>query len=83
MGDQRWNQLADRLSDCRAVLTSSAGGKPTKVLAERGIRVVMMEGLIDEGLDAAFAGVAVRSPLRREHACGSGASCAGDGTGCG
>jgi nitrogen fixation protein NifB len=83
LGDQRWNQLADLLSDCRAVLTSSAGGKPTKVLARRGIRVVMMEGLIDEGLEAAFAGVSVRAPLRREHACGSGASCAGDGMGCG
>ena len=83
MGDRRWEQLADRLRDCRAVLTSSAGGKPTKVLAKRGVRVVMMEGLIDEGLEAAFAGVPVRAPLRREHACGSGASCAGDGTGCG
>jgi nitrogen fixation protein NifB len=81
-GAGRWQQLADVLCDCRAVLVSSAGSAPVEVLRRQGIRVVMMEGLIEEGLEAVFAGQNVRAPLRREHRCGAGATCAGDGQGC-
>jgi nitrogen fixation protein NifB len=81
-GDQRWQQLAEVLHDCRALLVSSAGTSPIKVLGGRGIRVVMMEGLIEEGLEAVYAGQPVRAPLRREHHCGAGATCGGDGQGC-
>jgi nitrogen fixation protein NifB len=79
-GPDRWLALARSLGDCRALLVASAGQAPRGVLAEQGIRVVMMEGLIEEGLDAAFRGAEIRAPLRREHRCGSG--CAGSGTGC-
>jgi nitrogen fixation protein NifB len=82
-GHDRWTALASQLSDCRAVICTSAGGKPASALKEAGIRVVMMEGLIEEGLEAVYAGRDVRAPLRKEHRCGAGASCAGDGTGCG
>jgi nitrogen fixation protein NifB len=81
-GKHRWRQLAELLHDCRAVLVSSAGPAPCAVLGEAGIRVVFMEGLIDEGLQAVYGGHPIRAPLRREHQCGAGASCAGDGTGC-
>jgi nitrogen fixation protein NifB len=81
-GAQRWKQLAGTLHDCRALLVSSAGSAPVEVLRREGIRVVMMEGLIEEGLEAVFAGNDVRAPLRREHRCGAGAGCAGDGQGC-
>ncbi len=81
-GTQRWKQLADVLHDCRALLVSSAGSAPVEALRRAGIRVVMMEGLIEEGLEAVFAGNSVRAPLRREHRCGAGAGCAGDGQGC-
>lgn len=79
-GRNRWQQLADTLSDCRAVLTNSAGDSPVSVLAESGIRVVMMEGLIEEGLNSVYGGTPLRAPLRRSHRCGSG--CSGNGTGC-
>jgi nitrogen fixation protein NifB len=79
-GPQRWAALADTLKDCRALLVASAGASPTSALAARGIRVVMMEGLIEEGLEAVYNRVEVRAPLRAEHRCGSG--CAGGGTGC-
>lgn len=79
-GQDRWMALARTLGDCRALLVASAGQSPLGVLAGQGIRVVMMEGLIEEGLDAVFRGAEIRSPLRREHRCGSG--CAGSGTGC-
>jgi len=39
-----------------------------------------MEGLIEEGLDAAFQNVEIRAPLRIKFRCGSG--CAGNGQGC-
>lgn len=81
-GDDRWRDLARMLSDCRAVLVASAGRAPQTVLAGDGIEVVMMEGLIDEGLDAVFRGERIRAPLRREHRCGSGAGCSGNGMGC-
>ena len=79
-GTQRWLDLAETLRDCRAILVASAGQAPRSVLAERGIQVVMMEGLIEEGLDAVYRGAAVRAPLRKEHRCDSG--CTGTGMGC-
>ena len=79
-GTQRWLDLAETLKDCRAILVASAGKTPRSVLAEQGVQVIMMEGLIEEGLDAVYRGVPVRSPLRKQHRCGSG--CAGNGLGC-
>ncbi len=81
-GSQRWSDLADALSDCRAVLVASAGQAPREALVSRGIKLVMMEGLIDEGLDAVFRGEEIRAPLRKNHRCGSGAGCSGNGQGC-
>jgi nitrogen fixation protein NifB len=81
-GSARWEQLADSLLDCRALLVSSAGPAPCEVLKQRGIRVIMMEGLIEEGLAAVFSNRPLRAPLRKEHRCGAGAACAGDGRGC-
>ena len=79
-GGQRWEALAETLKDCRALLVASAGGSPSSALSARGIRVVMMEGLIEEGLEAVYKNVEVRAPLRVQHHCGSG--CAGGGQGC-
>lgn len=79
-GPERWRELARTLSDCRVLLTAGAGNSPTSVLTDEGIRVVLMEGLIEEGLDAAFRGVPVRAPLRVQFRCGAG--CSGNGQGC-
>jgi nitrogen fixation protein NifB len=81
-GPRRWIDLADTLQDCRAVLVASAGQAPREALVSRGIKLVMMEGLIDEGLDAVFRGADIRAPLRKNHRCGSGAGCSGNGQGC-
>ena len=53
---RRWQDLAARLHDCRAVLAASAGEAPRRVLTEEGVRVVLMEGLIEEGLEAVYRG---------------------------
>jgi nitrogen fixation protein NifB len=79
-GPNRWLTLAKILHDCRALLVSGAGNTPREVLTGQGVQVVVMEGLIEEGLDAIFRGASVRAPLRAEHRCGVG--CAGDGRGC-
>jgi nitrogen fixation protein NifB len=79
-GPLRWQSLAETLEDCRALLVASAGDSPRTALAGHGIRVIMMEGLIEEGLEAVYRGEPLRAPLRKQHRCGSG--CAGNGLGC-
>ena len=37
-GESRWDQLADTLHDCFALLAASAGQRPREVLGNRGIR---------------------------------------------
>lgn len=81
-GDDRWKELADTLSDCRAILVSACGPRPKKLLSDYGLPVVEMEGLIEEGLNALFAGEDIPSMLKRRFtSCGTG--CKGTGTGCG
>ena len=53
-GDFRWIRLAALLGDCRALLVAQAGNNPVNILEHSGIRVIRMNGLIDEGLEKAF-----------------------------
>jgi nitrogen fixation protein NifB len=83
-GDARWAELAVTLKDCRALLVNAAGPTPMKVLTQHGLKVVEMEGLIDEGLRAVFADKPIPSGMKRRFtSCGAGISCKGTGTGCG
>ena len=83
-GDARWAELAGTLKDCRALLVNAAGPSPMKILTQRGLRVIEMEGLIDEGLRAVFADQPIPAALKRRFtSCGAGISCKGTGTGCG
>jgi nitrogen fixation protein NifB len=80
-GPSRWSDFAALLHDCRAVLVSAAGPTPKRALEENGLKVVEMEGMIEEGLSAVFAGRPIPASLaRRFTACGGG--CKGTGTGC-
>jgi nitrogen fixation protein NifB len=83
-GDERWLQLAATLQDCQALLVSAAGSSPRRILEATGLKLVQLEGLIEEGLAAVFAGRPVPPPLARQFGgCGMGVSCKGDGMGCG
>lgn len=83
-GSQRWQELANLLHDCRAVLVATAGPSPSAVLNKNGLRVVEMEGLIEEGLRAIYNNQPVpRALQRRFTGCSAGAGCKGTGTGCG
>jgi nitrogen fixation protein NifB len=79
-GSQRWLELAALLSDCSAVLVSGVGERPRQTLADRGLRVLITESLIDDALEQAFSGRTPRAPVR-SFSCG--AACSGTGGGCG
>ena len=82
-GKTRWTELADMLHDCRAFLVNAAGPAPKNALEDRGIEVVEMEGLIEEGLAAIYADQPIPATLKRRFtSCGTGTSCKGTGTGC-
>ena len=80
-GEDRWRELARVLKDCRLLLCGGAGLSPIRVLSEEGLRVVMMEGLISSGLEAAFG----PGDFSRMHVPwrGCGTVCGGGGGGCG
>ena len=83
-GAERWVAMADTLKDCCALLVNGAGRAPTAALTERGIRVVVMEGIIEDALRAVYSGAEIRAPARRA-ACGCASAtgdCTGNGTGC-
>lgn len=81
-GDERWENLADILLDCKAMLVSGIGPKPSSILARKGIKVVEMGGLIDQGLDHVYEGKELRTLCKEDmFKCGSG--CSGKATGCG
>lgn len=81
-GMQRWRDLAEILADCSTLLVGGVGTNPKKVLAAAGIEVLEIEGLIDEAVQAVFAGEPLNHMVKRTvTACG--ASCSGTGMGCG
>jgi len=53
-GEMRWRQLAGVLRDCRAVLAAAAGDKPVQALKQAGIRVGIVEGLIERSLEIIY-----------------------------
>jgi nitrogen fixation protein NifB len=83
-GEVRWAALADSLKDCRAILVNAAGPSPQKALTAHGLKVIEMDGLIEEGLKAVFAGQPIPASMKRRFTgCGAGISCKGTGAGCG
>lgn len=79
-GANRWEELAGRLPDCRALLCANAGKSPQRALAQYGIRVMVAEGLIEEALDAIYNHRQPRMPAR---VLAPAAGCDSDGVGCG
>ena len=55
-GVSRWEQLADVLHDCFALLAVSAGQRPREVLGNRGIRVILTEENIEGTVDLLYGG---------------------------
>jgi nitrogen fixation protein NifB len=83
-GLQRWQTLAESLSDCRAVLVSALGDTPQAILEENGIMPVAMEGFIAQGLQTIYRGgdlAALKTRRRGLGGCCSG-GVNGPGGGC-
>ena len=77
-GLQRWQALAETLSDCSALLVSGVGANPRQVLGAAGIDVHEIEGLIEEAVRAVLAGERLDHLVKR-----SVKACGGTGMGCG
>ncbi len=82
-GVRRWISVGRTLNDCRALLVSAVGQTPAEILRESGLRVVEMNGFINEGLKAIYeGGNPAILKTRQTKSCSSG-GCSGTGVGCG
>jgi nitrogen fixation protein NifB len=84
-GDLRWEELAELLKDCAAVLVSNCGPNPKRILESRGIPVIAVEGgLIGDIVVPLLEGREIPKLFRVSPGrCGAGVSCGGGGMGCG
>jgi nitrogen fixation protein NifB len=80
-GVDRWKLLAEQLVDCRALVAGAVGAVPRGVLASEHMMVYEAGGVIEEALNAVYAGRAPRSARQRKVAC-HGGGCGGGGEGC-
>ena len=81
-GELRWAELGELLSDCRAILVSGVGFRPSRILSKTGLEIIQMTGLISTGLDSIYKGIELKTLKKADmHKCG--AECSGQGNGCG
>ncbi|KAF0188787.1 MAG: Dinitrogenase iron-molybdenum cofactor biosynthesis [Desulfobulbaceae bacterium] len=64
-GSARWELLADILKDCFVLLAASAGESPKKILADRGIRVLITDDDIAGIVDVLYGGGKKGSQCRK------------------
>lgn len=81
-GAQRWQALAALLKDCRAVLVSGIGERPSEILGAASIQPVEMTGFIEMGLDLVYRGGNPSRLKSRRIGCAKGSGCTGHGAGC-
>lgn len=65
-GIKRWEELAGLISDCRALLVAGIGDNPRRILAEKGIDILELDGMIDEAVEAVFEGHSMNYMIRRD-----------------
>jgi nitrogen fixation protein NifB len=80
-GSLRWLRIVDRLIDCSAVLVSGAGAMPRKILTHYGLVVGVVEGSVQEALQAVATGGDLSFMAKQGFRCG-GASSHENRTGC-
>jgi nitrogen fixation protein NifB len=80
--DFRWHALADKIKDCHLLLVSGVGDSPRRVLNERGIEILMVNGLIDEVLNGVKHNLNINHLLKREPFRCDQEECSGAGMGC-
>ncbi len=55
-GNSRWEELAETLADCFAILAASAGESPRRILASHGIAVLITDSEIEGTVDLLYGG---------------------------
>ncbi|MDR3724350.1 MAG: nitrogenase cofactor biosynthesis protein NifB [Terracidiphilus sp.] len=80
-GSLRWLRMVDRLIDCSAVLVSGAGAMPRKILMHYGLAVHIVDGSVQEALQAVATGGDLSFMAKQNFSCNEG-SCHEDRTGC-
>lgn len=79
-GMKRWEDLAESLHDCRALLVNGVGNNPRKILSKK-IDILELDGLIEEAVEAVFEGYSMNYMLKRDIDTSNG-KCSGAGMGC-
>ena len=80
-GMKRWEELAEIIDDCRALLVHAIGHNPREVISKKGIDILELDGMIDEAVEAVFEGYSMNYMVRRDvDACNR--PCEGTGMGC-
>jgi nitrogen fixation protein NifB len=64
-GAKRWAEMALTFSDCHTILVNGVGDAPKRALADAGIEVIEVEGLIDDVVAAVMKGDSLRHMLKR------------------
>ena len=81
-GALRWQRLSRILSDCSTLLVSGIGAAPRACLEGEGMRVHVIEGVIEDAVAKVLGGGDINHLIRRESK-GCGMACGGTGGGCG
>lgn len=55
-GNSRWDELAETLTDCFAILAASAGESPRRILGRHGITVLITGSEIEGAVDLLYGG---------------------------
>ena len=80
-GLKRWEELAETIGDCRALLVNGIGHNPREVISKKGIDILELDGMIDEAVEAVFEGYSMNYMIKRDvDACNR--PCEGTGMGC-
>ncbi len=76
-GRKRWDELAEILRDCRAVLVSGIGETPKEIFAAKGILPIVMSGFIEMGVSTIFSGgdLSVFAVRNKKTCSGGGQAC--------
>lgn len=80
-GRDRWAAIADVLGDCHTLMVGEAGSKPTQALGDFGIKVEVVEGLLETLTLKALKGEDLGPYRRQAMACGGGCGCGAGGGG--
>ena len=77
-GVARWENLSNTIKDCGTLMVSGIGDSPRKVLNQKGINILVLEGVIEEAVKTVFNGGNVNHLVKRKVPI-----CSGTGNGCG